>query len=278
MSDELVFLISIFFLPIPIFLGIFLPIVIVRRKYRIFVETHSVALKQLKLINEKYSFKPIKNFDMEHSYDNENMYDDISCKDYLTYELVYYQKQVSKALKDTLDNKNLFNQYSKEIKDTLTFEQYDTDELLKNIKRLNKFEKVIVKKNLKNPTIEFSIDVRLILTKINNDYRTSKSATFYPKEIKDIMTKLNQKRGSFYLNNEIWQSICRVERGKVTNKMRFAIYERDNYRCRKCGRRTNDLEVDHIIPIAKGGKSTFDNLQTLCHRCNYKKGSSIEDY
>ena len=58
--------------------------------------------------------------------------------------------------------------------------------------------------------------------------------------------------------------------------MRFAIYKRDNYRCRKCGRQTDDLEVDHIIPIAKGGKSTYDNLQTLCHRCNSKKSDNIE--
>ena len=162
------------------------------------------------------------------------------------------------------------------IKDTLVFGEYDADKLLKNVKRLNKFEKTIVSKNLKTPTIDFSIGVRLRLTKINGAYRTSKRATFYPKEIKEIIAKLNHKRGNFYLNNDIWQAICRVERGKVTNKMRFAIYDRDHYRCRKCGRRTNDLEVDHIIPIAKGGKSTFDNLQTLCHRCNYKKGSSIE--
>ena len=40
--------------------------------------------------------------------------------------------------------------------------------------------------------------------------------------------------------------------------------------------RTNDLEVDHIIPISKGGKSTYDNLQTLCHRCNVRKGAKIE--
>lgn len=277
MNPAVVFLIVIL-ISLAIFLGIFIPVSVVRNKYRKFVETHSIALKQLKEINNKYSFHAIKHFDMEHSYDNENMYGDISCRDYLTYELVYYQKQVNKALKDTLENKNLFNQYSKEIKDTLVFEKYDVDELLKNVNRLNKFEKTIVGKNLKTPTIEFAIGVRLRLTTINGAYRTSKRATFYPKEIKDIIAKLNQKRGNFYLNNDIWQAICRVERGKVTNKMRFAIYDRDHYRCRKCGRRTNDLEVDHIIPIAKGGKSTFDNLQTLCHRCNYKKGSSIENY
>ena len=58
--------------------------------------------------------------------------------------------------------------------------------------------------------------------------------------------------------------------------MRFSIYQRDGYRCRICGRSTDDLEVDHIFPIAKGGKSTYDNLQTLCHRCNYNKSDSFE--
>ena len=41
------------------------------------------------------------NFDMEYSYDNENMYGDNSCQVYLTYELVYYKNQVNKALKYT---------------------------------------------------------------------------------------------------------------------------------------------------------------------------------
>ncbi|MBO4856796.1 MAG: HNH endonuclease [Bacilli bacterium] len=35
-----------------------------------------------------------------------------------------------------------------------------------------------------------------------------------------------------------------------------------------------NLEIDHIIPIARGGKTTPDNLQVLCHDCNKKKGHS----
>ena len=259
-----------------VFLAIFVPISIVRGKYRKFVLEHSVALKQLNEINKHYQFKSIPNFDMEHSYDNENFYGDISCQDYLTYQLVYIQKKVNAALKDTLDNKTLFDKYKKEIKETCVMDQYDTPNLLKNRNRLIRFENNLFGRQVKTPTILFSINVRLRLTNINGAYRGSKRDEFFPKEIKDIISKINQKRGSFYLNNDIWQSICRVERGKVTNRMRFAIYERDHYRCRKCGRKTNDLEVDHIIPIAKGGKSTFDNLQTLCHRCNYRKGSNIE--
>ncbi|MBQ8339081.1 MAG: HNH endonuclease [Clostridia bacterium] len=59
--------------------------------------------------------------------------------------------------------------------------------------------------------------------------------------------------------------------------MRFSIYQRDGYRCRKCGvsGRHAQLEVDHIIPIAKGGKSTYNNLQTLCHKCNVEKGDNL---
>ncbi|MCK9161049.1 MAG: HNH endonuclease, partial [Bacteroidaceae bacterium] len=88
---------------------------------------------------------------------------------------------------------------------------------------------------------------------------------------------LNQKRGCIYLDRSIWKSICKVERGKVTNKMRFAIYKRDHYRCRKCVSIYN-LEIDHIIPIVKGGKSIFNNLQTLCHHCSVEKGTDIKRY
>lgn len=263
---------------IVIFLVIIISTLIVRRnnKYKDFVLQHSVALRQLNEINRHYQFKDIPNFDMKNSYDNENFYEDISCRDYLTYQLVYIQKKVSIALRDTLENNKLFDEYRKEIGDTCVMNQYDTSNLLKNRNKLTRIENNLFNKNIKKPTILFSIKVRLILTNINGAYRHSKSDEFVPKEIKDIIFKINQRNGSFYLNNDIWKSICRVERGKVSNKMRFAVYERDHYRCRKCGRKTNDLEVDHIIPIAKGGKSTFDNLQTLCHRCNYEKGAKIE--
>ena len=95
-------------------------------------------------------------------------------------------------------------------------------------------------------------------------------------ETEEIISRINNKRGDFYQDEGIWQSICRVERGKVSNKMRFAIYNRDNYCCRKCGRHNCDLEIDHIYPISKGEKTTPDNLQTLCHECNTKKSNNIE--
>lgn len=69
------------------------------------------------------------------------------------------------------------------------------------------------------------------------------------------------------------------ERRYVTCSLRHKILRRDRYRCVQCGRSpANDtgveLQVDHIIPIAKGGKSIEENLQTLCKDCNLGKGSS----
>ena len=49
---------------------------------------------------------------------------------------------------------------------------------------------------------------------------------------------------------------------------------RDRYRCRICGRDASDgvkLEVDHKMPVMRGGPSTAENLWTLCFDCNRGK-------
>jgi len=66
----------------------------------------------------------------------------------------------------------------------------------------------------------------------------------------------------------------KFERGKVTDSLRYDVLTRDGFRCKLCGREANDgvkLEVDHIVPISKGGKTTMSNLQTLCKECNRGK-------
>lgn len=245
-------------------------------EYETFVKEHSLAIRSLNTINKKYSFKEIKPFDMGHSYDNENFYNEISPEDYLTYELVYIGKKVTEAINDSRNNKKLFDVYTAEVGNLCERKRFDTTELLKDTNKLHFTEERIFRDMLFRPQIEVNIKVRLELTNINGDYKDSKWDSFTSAKIEQILKRLRKKSGNYYLDEGIWHSICKVERGKVTNKIRFQIYERDGYRCRKCHRKTNDLEIDHIIPIAKGGKSTFNNLQTLCHRCNVEKGANLE--
>jgi len=49
------------------------------------------------------------------------------------------------------------------------------------------------------------------------------------------------------------------------------VFKRDGFECQYCGTR-NDLTLDHIVPKAKGGKSTWMNLITACKECNARKG------
>ena len=64
----------------------------------------------------------------------------------------------------------------------------------------------------------------------------------------------------------------------VSLKKRTAVLERDNYTCQMCGKNRYDgvkLEVDHIIPVSKGGSDNMSNLQTLCFDCNRGKSNKI---
>lgn len=70
------------------------------------------------------------------------------------------------------------------------------------------------------------------------------------------------------------------QRKLMTAKLRTYIKERDNYTCKQCGNSITKepnllLEIDHIIPIAKGGLTEDCNLQTLCWKCNRSKGSKV---
>jgi len=71
------------------------------------------------------------------------------------------------------------------------------------------------------------------------------------------------------------------QRSLMTSKLREYIKVRDNFTCKKCDNSTHKesnllLEIDHIIPLSKGGITMMDNLQTLCWKCNRSKGSKME--
>lgn len=58
----------------------------------------------------------------------------------------------------------------------------------------------------------------------------------------------------------------------ISDAHRWEVWERDNFTCQVCGSRKN-LSVDHIIPESRGGVSHPDNYQTLCKKCNSRKGA-----
>ena len=60
---------------------------------------------------------------------------------------------------------------------------------------------------------------------------------------------------------------------------RFNVIFRDNFECQYCGKNgtVKELTIDHVIPISRGGKNTWENVVTACSPCNSKKGSKLLD-
>ncbi len=59
----------------------------------------------------------------------------------------------------------------------------------------------------------------------------------------------------------------------IPPSVRNYVFDRDHYQCQSCGKKQQEttLNIDHIIPLAKGGSNDISNLQTLCQACNQQK-------
>ena len=68
--------------------------------------------------------------------------------------------------------------------------------------------------------------------------------------------------------------------GTITGAEFEELKARYNYICLACGRREPEvkLTLDHVIPLARGGRNDIKNAQPLCGSCNAKKHAKIIDY
>ena len=91
----------------------------------------------------------------------------------------------------------------------------------------------------------------------------------------------NLNKFVIYLNGLIkFRKSVSGQRTLMTSSLREKIKIRDGYVCQICGLSVNDeknllLEIDHIVPLSKGGITSESNLQTLCWKCNRSKGAKF---
>lgn len=77
-------------------------------------------------------------------------------------------------------------------------------------------------------------------------------------------------------------AFTKEQRALMTKKLREFIKKRDNFTCCNCGNSTYLepnllLEIDHIVPVSKGGCTVEENLQTLCWKCNRTKSNKNQE-
>lgn len=62
-------------------------------------------------------------------------------------------------------------------------------------------------------------------------------------------------------------------RDDITASLRASVLRRDRGTCRYCGRGDGAMEIDHVVPVSRGGRGTKSNLVIACRGCNQRKGA-----
>jgi hypothetical protein len=71
---------------------------------------------------------------------------------------------------------------------------------------------------------------------------------------------------------ELVKAIVRKTQRVIEQRISWAVYKRDNYTCRYCGRDGIPMTVDHLVLWEEGGPSIENNLTCSCRACNKTRG------
>ena len=68
-----------------------------------------------------------------------------------------------------------------------------------------------------------------------------------------------------------------ASQGKYTQGEWELLVRQADGRCNYCGERSDDLQPDHVIPLARGGSNQIDNIVPACRECNQRKHTQTAD-
>lgn len=95
----------------------------------------------------------------------------------------------------------------------------------------------------------------------------SAANTFWKKHSGEWLTWPNEEKATAYS----------ATKKSIPQSLRTKVFERDMYRCLRCGSH-QDLSADHIVPESEGGPTSEENLQTLCRPCNSWKATQTINF
>lgn len=263
-----------------IFFGIFIGYLVTyledsrKRKLTKYVEENSIILKQLSILNQDFDFYDVA---PEFTYVK-------TCSSTTTFRFANIDKFILDIIQNDADyfifqinradfNKNMLCSYQNKISplfDMISSENWQGLSLKKQY-QCEKIEKELFKSYTLMPTTE--IKIRII-----KEYTSPMGQNHYEEEFvysqNNVLNFLERVK-----EIEKNRDTSRYQRSLLTPSMRYDVLKRDSFRCTICGSTANDgasLEVDHIIPVSKGGKTEPSNLRTLCHNCNAGKSDKYD--
>ncbi len=116
-----------------------------------------------------------------------------------------------------------------------------------------------------------------------NEYLSSFEPTKYPTEIHPEIEEMGCNVFGhicpvFFVAEPFTETEKERRRGRyIPFELKMRVVRRDNYTCQQCGKhlKDNEVEFDHIIPVAKGGSTEEHNIRLTCYDCNREKTDKI---
>ncbi|MBQ8179881.1 MAG: HNH endonuclease [Candidatus Methanomethylophilaceae archaeon] len=240
-----------------------------------FVREHSQMLRDVDCLNQSFRFDDIGEQVLTRVLESKAQFDrfdpDLFVSEHISGDMGSYLD-----LLDSADgNRALYEEYS-EIYDRITSGVgYDYIGIVSQGRMIDtdlfrRLEGEMVREMKLNPVTSLSVTVDWSYTSPagRNRYRDSR---MYSQD--DIIGFIEEGR-----RREQYRNSVQYERS-VAAGLRYDVLKRDGFRCVLCGASRADgikLHVDHVIPVSKGGRSTMDNLRTLCEECNLGKGDKYD--
>ena len=234
------------------------------------VKNISIKYNKVVELNKKYEFKQMGKLNRtikEREYSHKS-FDRARANSIILYQIENNVNNIREFILDAYRNKKSYDNYIEEyLKINDTVSDSNLEQINFSRKKYNKIEKRIIKEILYDKKI-YNISINVIVS-----YTTPSGKNTYKKnrvvEYQELCDLYMQWR-----NGKKYDETSKRERKYLTDKMRYDVLKRDEFKCKKCGITVKDgakLHVDHIIPVSKGGITTLSNLQTLCDRCNLGK-------
>lgn len=233
----------------------------------------SAKIKNIEKINKDFIFKIIKNKThriIQREYSRKSL-DRVKGNDIILYNIENNVNDLRTDIENSIYNISLLGEYEKKVANVLT--QEETNKTKYSDKKYQKIEKIILNNKIYKKN-DFIINIYLKVFYISNggNVYDKREGTRTYDELIELYQRWKKSSG--------FEITKQQERQIMNNDIRYNVLKRDNFTCQKCGATMLDgikLEVDHIIPVSKGGKTNMSNLQTLCNRCNKGKSNKTED-
>lgn len=248
------------------------------KKYTKMIVQNSKRLKKLFDLNDNTKFNYInqRQYYFHQTCNSKRQLDKLNLNEYFVGMIEGDFDYFKNIYEPIIQNNEIYQDY---INKCASIKSEATDELCKELKtKLKKFlkrEDSLFKKNQLLPVLDITIELKATYTSPAGRNSYWKKSTYDYDEFKSIF----EYATLLILNKQTRQYQIKLERAKLNDSLRYDVLRRDNFRCKICGASANDgvkLHVDHIIPVSKGGKTTMDNLRTLCDRCNMGKSDKLE--